>query len=449
MTGREHDRRREHASARRARTPSSRASSSARPAAPTSHPRSPPIGPPRPPATQAKVTDESPRARPTEPAAAAATAATQCGGAVADDGYCTECGAKARSLRDHFTEQPATWVAAVCDRGIRHHRNEDAVALEAERSRAATPCSSSATACRARRTPTSPAWPPPGPHVTCSRPLHPPGSARRRAASPRPRRRWTAAADVANDAVIANTGRRLGQPGVVHVRRGRGRRADRSWWAGSATAGPTGSRTPGRPRAAHHRRLVCRRADRRRVSPAPRRRAAPQAHAITQWLGSDAPDHMPRTVVPDLDGRLGAGLLRRPVELLLGADRTGGPRPAGRSDAHGPNRSRWPPRSSPGRTSRAVTTTSPSPSPASARVPRTGRTAATSSAHPAADRKEVTHMATFSADVYQNEFLPDGGTDVHAIVTVTCTGAGAAGSVGEPARRRDHHHRHLGVDGAD
>ena len=36
-------------------------------------------------------------------------------------------------------------------------------------------------------------------------------------------------------------------------------------------------------------------------------------------------------------------------------------------------------------------------------------------------------MATFSADVYQNEFLPDGGTDVHAIVTVACSGAGAAG----------------------
>lgn len=36
-------------------------------------------------------------------------------------------------------------------------------------------------------------------------------------------------------------------------------------------------------------------------------------------------------------------------------------------------------------------------------------------------------MAEFSAEVYQNEFLPDGGTDVHAIVTVTCTGAGEAG----------------------
>lgn len=39
-------------------------------------------------------------------------------------------------------------------------------------------------------------------------------------------------------------------------------------------------------------------------------------------------------------------------------------------------------------------------------------------------------MAEFSAAVYQNEFLPDGGTDVHAIVTVTCAGAGTAGQSG-------------------
>ena len=37
-------------------------------------------------------------------------------------------------------------------------------------------------------------------------------------------------------------------------------------------------------------------------------------------------------------------------------------------------------------------------------------------------------MAQFTAAVYQNEFLPDGGTDVNAIVTVTCSGAGTAGS---------------------
>lgn len=39
-------------------------------------------------------------------------------------------------------------------------------------------------------------------------------------------------------------------------------------------------------------------------------------------------------------------------------------------------------------------------------------------------------MAEFSATVYQNEFLPDGGTDVHAIVTVNCKGAGSAGQSG-------------------
>ena len=39
-------------------------------------------------------------------------------------------------------------------------------------------------------------------------------------------------------------------------------------------------------------------------------------------------------------------------------------------------------------------------------------------------------MAEFTAAVYQNEFLPDGGTDVNAIVTVRCTGAGAAGRTG-------------------
>jgi hypothetical protein len=39
-------------------------------------------------------------------------------------------------------------------------------------------------------------------------------------------------------------------------------------------------------------------------------------------------------------------------------------------------------------------------------------------------------MAEFTAEVYQNEFLPEGGTDVNAIVTITCQGAGAAGQTG-------------------
>jgi len=42
-------------------------------------------------------------------------------------------------------------------------------------------------------------------------------------------------------------------------------------------------------------------------------------------------------------------------------------------------------------------------------------------------------MAQFSCEVYQNEFLPEGGTDVHAVVTITCSGAGEAGQGGDDA----------------
>jgi len=64
--------------------------------------------------------------------AGTATTCPACGGEVADDGYCGTCGARAPRRRDHFSEQPAAWVAAVCDRGLRHTRNEDAVALSAD-----------------------------------------------------------------------------------------------------------------------------------------------------------------------------------------------------------------------------------------------------------------------------------------------------------------------------
>lgn len=36
-------------------------------------------------------------------------------------------------------------------------------------------------------------------------------------------------------------------------------------------------------------------------------------------------------------------------------------------------------------------------------------------------------MAEFRAEVFQNEYLSDGATDVHAVVSITCTGAGGAG----------------------
>jgi hypothetical protein len=42
-------------------------------------------------------------------------------------------------------------------------------------------------------------------------------------------------------------------------------------------------------------------------------------------------------------------------------------------------------------------------------------------------------MTTFTAAVYQNEYLADGSTDVHAIVTVECTESGTAGQAGAGA----------------
>jgi hypothetical protein len=39
-------------------------------------------------------------------------------------------------------------------------------------------------------------------------------------------------------------------------------------------------------------------------------------------------------------------------------------------------------------------------------------------------------MAQFTAEVFQNEYLAENGTDVHAIVSVTCSAAGVAGKTG-------------------
>ena len=46
-----------------------------------------------------------------------------------EDGFCGTCGQKAASVRDHWDEHPSDWVGGVCDRGIVHAGNEDAMAL--------------------------------------------------------------------------------------------------------------------------------------------------------------------------------------------------------------------------------------------------------------------------------------------------------------------------------
>jgi serine/threonine protein phosphatase PrpC len=59
-----------------------------------------------------------------------------CGGVIDDDGWCTVCGLRAPSERDHFELQPVPNVAGVCDRGMHHPRNEDALAIAASTTRA-------------------------------------------------------------------------------------------------------------------------------------------------------------------------------------------------------------------------------------------------------------------------------------------------------------------------
>ncbi len=65
-----------------------------------------------------------------------ATTCPQCDGTTFADGFCLTCGRKRPTWRDRFTEAPTTWMAGVCDRGILHARNEDAMALAAVGERA-------------------------------------------------------------------------------------------------------------------------------------------------------------------------------------------------------------------------------------------------------------------------------------------------------------------------
>jgi hypothetical protein len=42
-------------------------------------------------------------------------------------------------------------------------------------------------------------------------------------------------------------------------------------------------------------------------------------------------------------------------------------------------------------------------------------------------------MADWTATVFENEYLADGASEVHAVVSVTCSGAGEAGTSGGDA----------------
>lgn len=56
----------------------------------------------------------------------------ECRGSYGPDGYCENCGAKAADPRAHFVISAGSWLGGVCDRGVRHPSNEDALALTGE-----------------------------------------------------------------------------------------------------------------------------------------------------------------------------------------------------------------------------------------------------------------------------------------------------------------------------
>ncbi|MEV8503310.1 protein phosphatase 2C domain-containing protein [Actinoplanes sp. NPDC051475] len=66
-----------------------------------------------------------------EPATGTDCAACGAAGAVGADGYCGTCGILAGRPRDHAEAEAGAVAAAVTDRGLRHHRNEDAMWLAA------------------------------------------------------------------------------------------------------------------------------------------------------------------------------------------------------------------------------------------------------------------------------------------------------------------------------
>lgn len=250
------------------------------------------------PAAARKPTGDLGEKQAEEPASPQGASCHQCGGAVADDGYCTQCGAKAPSLRDHFTEQPAPWVAAVCDRGVRHHRNEDAVALDARPepgSRAVlVVCDgvsnsvdsdvASLAAARAARD-----------VLTRSSPSGIGTAGARVAATSKA---LVAAVDAANDAVISHTVEGPGNPASCTFVAGV---LDSSLlvvgWVGDSRAywlpdaGEAQMLTVDDSFAAEQIAEGVSRVDAEN---------GPQAHAITRWLGVDAPDHTPHTISLDV-----------------------------------------------------------------------------------------------------------------------------------------------------
>jgi len=252
------------------------------------------------PSTPALDTDTEPTIEINTGASPVAGPCQSCGGVIGAEGYCETCGTKAAKVRDHFSEQPSPWVAGVCDRGIRHSRNEDAMAIAADTepgSRALlVVCDgvsssldsdvASLAAARAARD-----------VLTAGHALGMGTESSRGSAIVA---RLKAAADAANDAVIDNTSPDSPNPasctfvatvledGLLVAGNVGDSRA--YWFPDDAEAVAL---TVDDSWAAE---LIATGISRAEAE------SGPHAHAITRWLGKDAPDHTPRTTTVHVTG---------------------------------------------------------------------------------------------------------------------------------------------------
>lgn len=261
------------------------------------------------PAQGSPLVDElSPISRPTNrtgPAPAApqvARTCRECGGAVGADDYCTVCGTKAPAVRDHTEENPAPWVGGVCDRGVAHTRNEDAMALWADpdpSGRAVLVVCDGVTSAEDSDVASAAAT---QAALGVLRPAPPVGVGGPEAADAIARQSLTAAAAAANTAVIAHTNPSSAHPASCTYAVGLVQGS--TLWG--AVIGD--SRVYWLPDDGEGHALLGDDSMAQALIDAgtPREQAetSPQAHAITKWLGLDSPDITPRvaTVVAEAPG---------------------------------------------------------------------------------------------------------------------------------------------------
>lgn len=259
---------------------------------------------------------------PTPPAAPPAPEGppcTDCGGRFGADGYCEQCGSRQPNPRHHYEQvapdpdnSAGAWIGGVCDRGIRHVSNEDALALYAEggspRRAALVVCDGVSTARRSARA--SQAAADAALQVlasTRSRGLAGVASALVGALGSR----LDAAVDAAVDAVLdvthgPETEEDREDTGIVHLSDPACTFVAAVIDGDTAIVGSVGdSRGYWLPDAGPAR-LLTRDdswSEEQIALGVPREVAetAPQAHSITRWLGTDAPDHTPAKTTLELD----------------------------------------------------------------------------------------------------------------------------------------------------